>query len=115
MIEKLHATGVQNQMIAEMQRMQAQAAAGAIDPASGDHRISAGAPSFGQVLDNAVSHVDGLQHSASDRQRAIEMGTSDDLTGTMLESQKASIAFSALMQVRNKLTHAFDEVMNISM
>jgi flagellar hook-basal body complex protein FliE len=30
----------------------------------------------------------------------------------MIESQKASVAFSAMMQVRNKLTTALDEVMN---
>ena len=41
------------------------------------------------------------------------MGLSDDLAGAMIESQKASVAFSAMMQVRNKLTTALDEVMNI--
>ena len=40
------------------------------------------------------------------------MGTSDDLTGAMIESQKASVAFSAMLQVRNKLTQAFDDVLN---
>jgi len=33
----------------------------------------------------------------------------------MLESQKASVAFSAMVQVRNKLTTALDEVMNIAL
>ncbi|WP_280522434.1 flagellar hook-basal body complex protein FliE [Cellvibrio mixtus] len=29
----------------------------------------------------------------------------------MIESQKASVSFSALMQVRNKVTSAFEEIM----
>jgi flagellar hook-basal body complex protein FliE len=33
----------------------------------------------------------------------------------MIESQKASVSFSALLQVRNKLTSAFEEVMRMPM
>ncbi|MDX6020101.1 flagellar hook-basal body complex protein FliE [Scandinavium sp. V105_16] len=68
--------------------------------------------SFSQVLNSAIDNVDALQHSAGAKQKAIELGQSDDLTGAMIESQKASVAFSAMMQVRNKLTTALDEVMN---
>lgn len=73
------------------------------------------AVSFGSVLNSAINNVDALQHSASARQTAVEMGQSDDLAGAMIESQKASVAFSAMMQVRNKLNSALDEVMNISL
>lgn len=72
----------------------------------------AGNLSFSQVLNNAIDNVDAVQHSAGAKQKAIEMGQSDDLAGAMIESQKASVAFSAMMQVRNKLTTALDEVMN---
>ena len=44
---------------------------------------------------------------------AVDSGQSDDLAGAMIESQKASVAFSALLQVRNKLTTAFDDVMRM--
>lgn len=43
----------------------------------------------------------------------VDSGRSDDLAGAMIESQKASVAFSALLQVRNKLTTAFDDVMRM--
>lgn len=46
-------------------------------------------------------------------QAAVDAGVSDDLVGAMVESQKASVAFSALMQVRNKVTGAFEEVMRM--
>ncbi|PKH25390.1 flagellar hook-basal body complex protein FliE [Enterobacterales bacterium CwR94] len=111
--EALGLMGAQHQMMIEMQRMQAQASSGAIAPAP-----LSDAPAglnFGKVLDSAITHVDNQQHIASQKQREIEMGTSDDLVGTMVESQKASVAFSAMMQVRNKLQQSFDEVMNISL
>ena len=72
-------------------------------------------PSFSRVLNRAIDSVDQLQQVASAKQTAIDMGISDDLTGTMLESQKASVAFSAMVQVRNKLTSALDEIMNTTL
>jgi flagellar hook-basal body complex protein FliE len=68
--------------------------------------------SFSSVMGQAIHNVDGLQKSADAKREAIDMGQSDDLAGAMIESQKASVAFSAMMQVRNKLTSAVDEVMN---
>ncbi|MFL4556620.1 flagellar hook-basal body complex protein FliE [Yersinia kristensenii] len=72
-------------------------------------------PSFSRVFNGVINSVDNLQHVASDKQTAMDMGVSDDLTGTMLASQKASVAFSAMVQVRNKLTTALDEVMNTAL
>ncbi|AHG19658.2 flagellar hook-basal body protein FliE [Chania multitudinisentens RB-25] len=69
--------------------------------------------SFSQVLNSAIGNVNALQHSASLKQKAIDMGQSDDLSGAIIESQKASVAFSAMMQTRNKLSSALDEVINI--
>lgn len=67
--------------------------------------------SFSQVLKS----IDAQQHKASDMMAKVDAGLSDDLVGTMVESQKASIAFSALVQVRNKVTGAFEEVMRLQM
>lgn len=110
MLDKLPAIGVQGQMLAEMQRMQMQAQTSVIAPAG--QLASLGTPSFSDVLQGAISHVDRQQHVASQKQQAIDMGLSDDLSGAMIESQKASVAFSALLQVRNKLQQGFDEVIN---
>ncbi|MEY8713328.1 flagellar hook-basal body complex protein FliE [Mangrovibacter phragmitis] len=72
----------------------------------------AGQPSFTALMNNAVNSVNQLQHSAATQQHAVATGQSDDLAGAMVESQKASIAFSAMTQVRNKLTRALDDIMN---
>lgn len=111
-MNKIDAIGIgqtQRQLISQMQNISAQAGAPVIAPATG----KAQTVSFGNVLDNAINNVDQQQHVASAKQRAVEMGESDDLTGAMLESQKASVSFSAMMQVRNKLTSALDELINI--
>ncbi|MGC6096667.1 flagellar hook-basal body complex protein FliE [Citrobacter portucalensis] len=105
----------QQVLLARMQQTAAAAsfdAGQAIAPANGAFAL----PSpifFSQVLNGTIDNVDALQHSAGARQKAIDMGQSDDLADAMIESQKASVAFSAMMQVRNKLTSALDEVMNI--
>ncbi|AIU70983.1 flagellar hook-basal body complex protein FliE [Hafnia alvei] len=120
-IEGLGMPASQMQMMQRMQQTAAAASAGiapnmAIAPANTS--LFSSAPqsvSFGQVMNNAINHVDQMQHVASAKQTAIDTGQSDDLTGAMLESQKASVAFSAMVQVRNKLTTALDEVMNIAL
>ncbi|MGE9550275.1 flagellar hook-basal body complex protein FliE [Erwinia amylovora] len=118
MIEKLTLSNAAGQqaMIAEMERMQAQATASALPPMANDLvSTAASGPGFGQVMEQALNHVDHLQHVASDRQRVAAPGLSDDLASAMLESQKTSVSFSALMQVRTRLSSAVDEVMNISL
>jgi len=119
-MDKTGAAGMQptQQMLLNQMRQTARlASAGAagafpaIVPANnafaGEHNVA-----FSRVLDHAINQVDALQHSAGAKQTAIDMGQSDDLAGAMIESQKASVAFSAMMQVRNKLNSALDEVMN---
>jgi flagellar hook-basal body complex protein FliE len=119
-MDEITATGVNSTQLALLSRMQqtaALASAGALDAQTtvqpANSAFATHEPlSFGQVLNNAIDNVDAVQHSAGAKQKAIDMGQSDDLAGAMIESQKASVAFSAMMQVRNKLTSALDEVMN---
>lgn len=69
--------------------------------------------SFGSVFRSALDGVDHQQQVSADLATKIETGASDDLTGAMIASQKASLSFSALTQVRNKLMTAYDEVMKM--
>ena len=82
-------------------------ASGTIVPANNAFGVSEPI-SFAGALNNAIDNVD-----AGVKQKAIDMGLSDDLAGALIECQKASVAFSAMRQVRNKITTALDEVMNI--
>ena len=68
---------------------------------------------FAQTMKSAIDHVDAQQHAASDQAAAVESGQSDDLIGAMLSSQEASLSFSMMMQVRNKLMSAFDDIIKM--
>ena len=118
-MDKIDSVGIQRSQLQVMQKMQRMSAMSGSSLTPTANPISASGQgnnvAFSQVFNNAINHVDGLQHKASEMQTAIDMGTSDDLMGTMVESQKASIAFSAMLEVRNKLTNALDQVMNISL
>ncbi|OWQ93149.1 hypothetical protein CDN99_01210 [Roseateles aquatilis] len=68
-------------------------------------------PGFEQML----RRVDDRDQAAAARMEAVERGESDDLVGAMLASQEASLSFSMLMQVRNKVAGAVDELIKLQL
>ena len=70
-------------------------------------------PGFGDIMKQVLSHVNSLQKDASSRMEAVETGASDDLLGAMIASQKSSLSFQSLLQVRNKVVAAYEEVMRM--
>ena len=82
------------------------------DPGAGSHYAD-NAFSFTQVMKQAISNVDAQDQAAGARVAAVESGKSDDLVGAMLASQQASLSFSMLMQVRNKVMTAVDELIKL--
>jgi|SRR5690554_379950 len=68
---------------------------------------------FSAVMSAALNRVNYAQQTAGALMTAVETGQSDDLVGAMVASQKASLSFSALVQVRNKLVSAFDDIMRM--
>ena len=69
--------------------------------------------SFSQAMTGVLNNVNQHQKIASDKVTAVELAKSDDLVGAMVASQKASLSFSALMQVRNKVVASFEDVMKM--
>jgi flagellar hook-basal body complex protein FliE len=69
--------------------------------------------SFAQSMKDAFHSVDGDQRVAAERMADVDSGKSDDLVGAMLSSQEASLSFSMLMQVRNKVMGAVDELLKL--
>jgi len=69
---------------------------------------------FTDVLKQSVEDVNQRQQSAKDLAQRFELeDPSVDLSHVMVEMQKARVSFEALMQVRNKLVSAYQEVMNM--
>jgi len=69
--------------------------------------------SFAQSMKDAIGKVDGKEQLAIDKMSAVDSGRSDDLVGAMLASQEASLSFSMLMQVRNKVMGAVDDLIKL--
>lgn len=69
--------------------------------------------SFSQAMTSVLDTVNQHQSVASQKMTAVETGQSDDLTGAMIASQKASLSFNALMQVRNKVVMSFEDIMKM--
>lgn len=69
---------------------------------------------FGNLFSNAIDNVNKLQQQAGALQTRVEMGDkSVSLVQAMVASQKASIAFQATVQVRNRLVSAYQDIMNM--
>ncbi len=68
---------------------------------------------FDSAMSDALKAVSGVQEQAGAAAAAFERGDSQDLAGVMIARQKASIAFEATLQVRNKLLGAYKDVMSM--
>ncbi|MBP7548274.1 MAG: flagellar hook-basal body complex protein FliE [Corallincola sp.] len=77
--------------------------------------VSPAGERFAVMLRQAVDGVNDLQKTSSDMQTRFDMGDrSLSLSDVMIASQKSSIAFTATVQVRNKLVEAYKEVMSMT-
>lgn len=72
-----------------------------------------GAPSFKDVLMKNLNEVNKLQQDADTALENYVTGKSSNVGEVITASQKASLAFSMLTQIRNKLQDAYDEVKNL--
>lgn len=69
---------------------------------------------FSTVLKSAVDTVNHIQKNSGNLQTKFEQGEPGvSLTQVMVASQKASISFQAMTQVRNRLIEAYKDVMNM--
>lgn len=71
-------------------------------------------PRFGDLFSQAINKVNSVQQSASATANAYMRGDpSVDVTDVMIASQKSTVAFQAMTQVRNKVVEAYKDIMNM--
>lgn len=90
----------------------ANAAAGSSGPAAASGSGGAGG-SFGATLEAALKDVNATQNAAQQASDAYERGDTVDVAQVMLARQKASLAFEATLQARNKLLSAYKDIMGM--
>jgi flagellar hook-basal body complex protein FliE len=66
--------------------------------------------SFGQWLSKSIASVNQLQQEGDEAAMKLVSGQSKDIHGTMIAMQKATISMDLLLEVRNKIISAYDEI-----
>ena len=72
-----------------------------------------GSASFGQLLKGSLDRVNQLQTEADANISDLATGKQTDIHQTMIAVEKADISFELLMQIRNKLIAAYDQIMRM--
>lgn len=69
---------------------------------------------FGQLLKSAVDQVNTVQQTANQLSQEFVRGNQDvELHDVMISLQKANVSFQSMVQVRNRLVTAYQEIMNM--
>jgi flagellar hook-basal body complex protein FliE len=69
-----------------------------------------GGPSFKDVLMENIQQVNRLQRDAETAIEDLHTGKRTDVDQVLIAKQKADLAFQTLLQVRNKLVAAYEEL-----
>lgn len=113
MVERADITNVLMQMRNIRAQMDATAAVPVVRP---DAAQSVQRANFGTVLKGAVDRVNDAQAQAKKLATAYEMGDPTiDLPEVMISAQKSSVSFQAMLQVRNRLVSAYEDIMKMPM
>ncbi|MFO1368067.1 MAG: flagellar hook-basal body complex protein FliE [Marinagarivorans sp.] len=105
-----------NRLLLEMRTLKSQTQAfGGVSPLEGKTApAGVSGVAFGDVMSQAVNKVNEVQQASSTLSESYIRGDrSVDISDVMIASQKASVAFSAMTQVRNKLVDAYKDIMNM--
>lgn len=68
---------------------------------------------FKQMLEQEIAEVNQLQQDAKEAVEDLAAGRRDDVEGVIIATQKADTAFRMLLQVRNKVMDAMEEIKQI--
>lgn len=98
------------QMLSVLRSTAAQASGKPAEASAG----AAGVADFSEVLKNSIDKVNDTQKSANQMAEQMVAGdTTQNLHEVMIALQTASVSFQEMVQVRNKLVTAYQDMMNM--
>jgi flagellar hook-basal body complex protein FliE len=68
------------------------------------------ASGFREVLGNAIDQIEQLQGQAESQVAGVLEGTGTDVHSAMIAVERADLSFQLMMQVRNKIVSAYQEI-----
>ncbi|MEK6774419.1 MAG: flagellar hook-basal body complex protein FliE [Bdellovibrionota bacterium] len=78
-----------------------------------DSTSETGAKSFADTLKDAVGEVNQLQKTSDKKMQDLTTGRTDNVADVMVAAEKADIALRVMVQVRNKIIDAYNEIMKM--
>lgn len=69
--------------------------------------------SFTGILKHAINTVNQAKIEADQAVQELATGNEKDIHQTMIALEKASVSFELMMQVRNKIVSAYEEIMRM--
>ena len=66
--------------------------------------------SFGDVFKNALNQVSSLEGNAQQQVATLLQGGNADMSKVMISVEKADVAFQLMMQMRNKIVSAYQDI-----
>ena len=74
---------------------------------------SSGGSAFQSVLGDAISKVESFQNDATNSVNKFLSGEGEEIHKVAIATQQADLSFQLFMQVRNKITAAYQQVMQM--
>ena len=79
----------------------------------GASKIGGEEASFQDLLKNLVDKVDSLQKDADASIKGLVTGETTDVHTVAIKMEEAGVAFDLMMQIRNKLLEAYQEIIKM--
>jgi flagellar hook-basal body complex protein FliE len=70
---------------------------------------------FQSMLLNSIKEVNKMQLDSNNAIHQLATGTTESIHETMIAMEKASVSFQMMMQIRNRIIDAYQEILNKSM
>ncbi len=82
-------------------------------PAKSIGKSESGSGSFASVLQKSLNEVNDLQQKADASIAALASGEKVSMHETMIAMEQADVSFRLMMQVRNKIVEAYQEILRM--
>jgi flagellar hook-basal body complex protein FliE len=66
---------------------------------------------FADILKDSIQQVNSIQGEADQAIKGLATGQVNNIHETMIAIEKANLSFNMMVQVRNKLVQAYEEIM----
>lgn len=80
---------------------------------TGPNKAGKSNTSFSEVLKDSINKVGELEKEANQQTESLVKMDGQDVHNTMIAVEKADLSFQLMMQIRNKIINAYEEIMRM--